>query len=566
MGIGMEANDKLRQCVKDLVPALLLSLLYAFTLCVYAPLDLFVSNRDEFWFDIYEFFPPVFIMFLAVFIAAFLFNAAVYFLCRNRIKKLFEWLILIEAAAFLCIYIEGNFIVGALPPIDGNDVDWKTSGVFRDTIVTAAVWLVVFLTAVFCFLKFHYKAVTSAIKFLCPCFFLLMTSTLVIESMGKWESIFYSRINDNHDITTRNIFQYSKNENFIIVLLDAYDCVWFQEIMAEDPEYYEGIFEDFTFYQDAMGQYPRTAYSIPLLFTGAEYENQERLKTFSLREFSNSSWLKELEERGYKLGMYSKDYQYLNKEAFERLDNLEKHASYIGSRRAFDILWLKLVGFRYLPYGLKQYCQIGLDAFRDLRARPEGAGTEDYSWKNYFFYDLLLNSEFDIIDQNCFRFIHLKGGHTEFDMDENVVYTGKTKDWRPTYKGCMKLVDTYLKKLKESGVWDNSVVVVMSDHGNFLQDGYGPHPILFIKGRNEHHPMYRSDEKVAYKEMINVWPELLDGAAGDHLTEIENNQDIVRRYLFYWVEKEPLEEYEQAGKASDIDTLLPTGRVFEYHE
>ena len=58
----------------------------------------------------------------------------------------------------------------------------------------------------------------------------------------------------------------------------------------------------------------------------------------------------------------------------------------------------------------------------------------------------------------------------------------------------MTIAATYLEKLKKADSYDNSVIIIMSDHG-YDEEGteeYGrQNPLLMIKGRNEHHDMQK---------------------------------------------------------------------------
>ena len=73
-----------------------------------------------------------------------------------------------------------------------------------------------------------------------------------------------------HDDET--MFEFSKEQNVIILVLDAFRSDIFQEIIDEDDEYRE-MFDGFTYYRNAAGGYPHTDASIPLILTGEYYDN-----------------------------------------------------------------------------------------------------------------------------------------------------------------------------------------------------------------------------------------------------------------------------------------------------
>ena len=66
-------------------------------------------------------------------------------------------------------------------------------------------------------------------------------------------------------------------------------------------------------------------------------------------------------------------------------------------------------------------------------------------------------------------------------------------------------IEKYLNRIKESGQYDNSIIIILADHGN---NGYDPigrqNPILYIKGFDElHSEMIISDKKVSYEDLNN---------------------------------------------------------------
>ena len=124
-----------------------------------------------------------------------------------------------------------------------------------------------------------------------------------------------------------------------------------------------------------------------------------------------------------------------------------------------------------------------------------------------------------------------------------------------------------INKLKESGVYDNSVIIVMADHGFACPPVKGAegrqNPILLIKGINEHHDkVVKSTLPISYADLNTAYANLLDGKKGESVFgNIDKNRE--RRYLYYEYSKEDhMTEYVQKGKAWDKKTLVKTGKEF----
>lgn len=80
--------------------------------------------------------------------------------------------------------------------------------------------------------------------------------------------------------------------------------------------------------------------------------------------------------------------------------------------------------------------------------------------------------------------------------------------YEQSIEASMTIVATYLQKLKDSGVYDNTAIMILSDHGYNIEDDDSSekrqHPILFVKGVDEH-----------YDEPTHFYEYMQTGYAGD---------------------------------------------------
>ena len=127
----------------------------------------------------------------------------------------------------------------------------------------------------------------------------------------------------------------------------------------------------------------------------------------------------------------------------------------------------------------------------------------------------------------------------------------------------IKVIDKYIKRIKDSNLYDNSVIIVLADHGN---NGYEPvgrqNPILYIKGINEkHNKLIISDKKVSYTDLNDsIYYDLLNGkSSSELLPNVEKNR--IRRFIWY---KEYDELYEQFldGHAWETNKLKNSGKKY----
>lgn len=58
-------KKKEKKNIKDFIPAVLVSLAASFMLMVFAPIEIYYSNQDQFWFEIKQLIPVVVMPFCA---------------------------------------------------------------------------------------------------------------------------------------------------------------------------------------------------------------------------------------------------------------------------------------------------------------------------------------------------------------------------------------------------------------------------------------------------------------------------------------------------------------------
>lgn len=208
----------------------------------------------------------------------------------------------------------------------------------------------------------------------------------------------------------------------------------------------------------------------------------------------------------------------------------------ISSIAQFMKLEIKLVGFKYMPFDLKRFC-------------------------------LTIPAEFSSLektDDKCFRFIHLVGAHSPWHQDAqmNEIENGT---YEQSIEASMTIVATYLQKLKDSGVYDNTAIMILSDHGYNIEDDDSSekrqHPILFVKGVGEHYDELQvSSAPISQSDYLEAYSRLLDGRQGDAIFDYKEGDARKRRFLFYdYDEPTHFYEYMQTGYAGNEDTMYFTG-------
>lgn len=547
-------DKKEKRSIKDFVPALLVSLAASFMIMVFAPIEIYYSNQDQFWFEIKQLIPVVICLFM-IFLVVSLVVLGVLFLIN---QKAYNVGIILYLIAFLSTYIQGNFLVKNLPGLDGTQPVWKDY--ISEDIKTIIVWGVVSAIVIAFAVKFKSQKLRNAISIVSVCIFLMIAVTLVtVVLTTKVTDKDYEMV-----VTDKDEFEMSSDTNFIILLLDAMEGGTYDEVAQNHPEYAE-IMRDFTYYDNTVCGYTFTKQSIPFILSGKWYENERPFADYATDAYTNSPFLTKLSQKGYKMSLYEPELYTSDKELY-KFSNIIKDKTDISSYITFMKREIQITGYKYAPFILKRSCMVGTQDFEDFRTNPDDC--ETFSYDNEVFYNAVKNSEMTKTDDKTFKFIHIWGAHVPFvfDKDMNRIEDGT---YAQNVEACMTMTDAYLKKLKENGVYDNSVIIVMADHGYGLS--YGPrnrqHPVLFIKGKNESHDYTVSEAPISYDDLQEAYSRLLDGATGEDVFDYKEGDERQRRYLYFEYEHEEiLEEYFQEGYAGDLDTLKASGRKFIYEE
>ena len=158
-----------------------------------------------------------------------------------------------------------------------------------------------------------------------------------------------------------------------------------------------------------------------------------------------------------------------------------------------------------------------------------------------------------------------------FDKDVNEISTDDGS-YSQNVQASITIVHNYLEKLKEAGIFDNSAIIVLADHGYRDEDEIDAlvgrsNPLLLIKGFHEKHGMETSDLPIAHEDFQDMYQKLLAGNASDQLFDLSEGQQRTRRFLaFNFNTPELMWEFATKGRAGDFEAMEPTGNQFVLRE
>lgn len=470
--------DTIKENKKSILAVLTSGGVLLFTVLIYLPCDTYFNNFNEFNFPVYDFLLPLFLIFL-------LSLAVVGALGVFVGKKVGEILTCGFLGLTLCVDVQYMFSNGNLGLMIGEQVNWSEYTSFG--IFNSITWITVFC------LPFIFKsAFKKAIK-LYPCIsaFLggiqLLSVILLTFSVGN-EAFCYR--NDSLDGGEQYVI--SGKKNIVTFVFDTADNIFLGKILQDNPEAFEGL-EDFTLYTNTCSVHDYTLASMTQMLTGAE-----DCPMYDTDNWLESAWDSEKAEdfynrfhnAGYRINAFMRaevPTEFLN----GKIDNASAGVTPLEvDKSGIERDIFKLTLYRGLPFMLKKFVDVST---LDLK------GHVTFS-KDFYYYDdeymknlILKESE---KDNNYFIIEHLNGPHPPCDdVTEETI-------------NCLNIVKEYIRQMKEMGVYENSSIIITSDHGRHTSDfsAGAVTPIFMIKEANKsfdkmqvsNAPVYHGDFLATY--------------------------------------------------------------------
>lgn len=560
---------------KRILPAALIATFATGTLLVVAPYELVAANGGSLIFRLDDVWVPIALAALVVDIIVFI----VLMLFRGRAFKFACALVL---AFGICCYVQALFMNFALPSANGDPVKWEEFTTI--TIESALIWVAVFAIVIVFSLKSSWKMQRVAPLIAAAMIFIqgVGVASLFLDQQDSPEPTKNTEESGATFITMDRLFDLAPANNVVVFVLDAVDLQDMNRLLDEQPEKFAG-FEDFTHFNDVSGSMIPTRYGVPFLLTGELPRKDESFQTFFDERFERSSFMKDIDAQGYSIGLYTDTL--LNGESgfaeyVENVHPLRDTYTLEAPENTVQVLW-KCALYRDMPWLFKPYFWYYTEEINDSAAPQENGsdGSLPYRINDASFYKSLQSRGLQIVDdgsKGAFRLIHMMGSHLPYTLEEN----GEVTDGQSTLDeqtiGAFHIVEEYLQDMKDLGIYNDSTIIITSDHGIF--EWGGPNitretsPILLVKPANPENPgspLVRSDVPITHG---HFHPTVIQAVGGNWegygtpaLDEVDND-DL--RYFLMTDHDGKLDhhiiEYVIDGPTTDFDNWEKTGFVWDF--
>lgn len=554
------------------------ALLVVLPLCLFGPYTIFSGNEAEFSAPFREIVPPLLVagagIALALIVAGLALRGSVF---RAYVALLF--------GLGLVIWIQGNFLVADYGPLDGTAIDFALQS-WRNPY-EIALWTLVPLVCV---------AAARHIVRIAP----FASATLVALQMGMLIVSALSaggRAIPEWKGPAASMFELSRRQNIIHIVLDAFQSDLFGEILNEDREQLDQSFSGAVFFADHTGAFPTTMVSIPAMLTGTVYRHERPLPRYVREHFDKGSLFKTLRANGYRVDNIA-DIVYDTRSA----SNVYRtRRPYIGYGEYVQFAGWQLADlslFRHAPHILRPYIYNDQAWRLQTRLGPgDTAGRRHLPVSGSAVLLELSQRLITAVDEPVYKFIHVGIPHRPVTLTAECEYVEGMSRAREFYKGqtrcAVRRVVALLDRLRELGVYDSSLIVITSDHGigyapqNFANDRFTPpgalsivagkaKALLIVKAPGSRGPVRVSSAPTTISDVAAT---VLDAAGvprtlpGEPALKLAENAERVRSFGMYdweddgWKQDyfDALDVLELRGPAVDgnnwrlVDSLYPSG-------
>lgn len=456
---------------------ILLSFAASFTFFFFSPVDIFLGNQKEFVVSFGHVAVPLLITSLI--------SAALLILIQNIFlmihKKAYIVISRLIFGITLAAYIQSLFLNSKMAAITGDDARYSDNKF--TVILNLAIYIVLIILPLILSIlagKFKTNKVLGFGKgMIIPYLSILIFgmqlagtgSSMLTADFDKYKKTYTSYLSYEPSMSL------SQDENIVVFLVDRLDGLWMDTIIDEYPDLNDK-FEGFTFYQNNISHNTNTFPSVAQMLTNYRYQGTEWADYVS-KAWEGDTVAKNLKENGYRVNLLID-----NLTTYSSVAQLDGQCDNILSCSPDDVKFnyagkggivptMAQISFSKLsPYICKSLVTVGLGAnlssdfvtyskpMDDMM--PMAVGIES----DLKYNDYIKTHEFNAgSDTKTFSYIHLNGAHDNSDELTALYDSSIPTDRWSTTRGDFEILFYYFDQMKKLGIYDNSTIIVLGDHG-----------------------------------------------------------------------------------------------------
>jgi len=324
----------------------------------------------------------------------------------------------------------------------------------------------------------------------------------------------------------------STQENVIVFVLDTISNYLYERTLEDYPETGNTL-TDFTYFNNTDCNYFGTFPSLTHIVTGHDFDPTQLTNDWIYDAWNNDATTQfygNIHNAGYLANVYSiEPVLFTGSHPLSLIENSIDNLTVLSQRREinYPLLYKTLLTmscYRFMPDYFKPNFDVPNTQYASIVTYPDN--TIDYM--NPDFYASLKSKGLSVDNENKrLIFYHLNGIH-ELINDENCEYVTDSGSYTTTIKGIWVMLEEYLNQLKENGCYDNSTIIITSDHGS----EYFGQSIFFIKKAHEtHDTMQITNAPISLDELLPTISQIIVGDytyLGESIYDFSENEQRER--------------------------------------
>lgn len=405
-----------------------------------------------------------------------LFMAIVWLSLKLSRRNDFSMLCSTLAALTLLCWIQSYVLVGHYGLLDGSPIDWSTPA-WR-AWVDLPIWALGLVAAAVFHRRVGQGLTTAAFVIVAA-----QAAVLVLDGVSHRDALKLKATQDSIANELEPMARFSSGRNVLHIVLDSFQADVFNDIMdGPAARNWRSALSGFTFFEENLGTFPATHLALPAIVSGKVFRNHMPRPEFMEVAFGGESILNAAHDAGFEVDIASDPMMLglLMKGRFDNAYLTDRPSLVENAARIFDLAlfrlaphWLKPLVYQEQRWLIRRWA-----ARSDLMKFP-------YFTHNAFLADITRRFAVDRAAP-VFKFFHLMTTHAPFVVNQDCAYAGRvlprvreTVTWQSACS--LAFVVPLLERMKEAGIYDSSLIVIMADHGGHIP----PHryrPGHFVQG------------------------------------------------------------------------------------
>ena len=362
----------------------------------------------------------------------------------------------VAASAFCAVgliaWIQGNFLVGGMTTLSGQraPVEFASGHPALTMLAAVVAWAVIGLGV--------WRAPRVALVGLAVLTTGLYATTIVALAISP------VRRRVHPVATAASIFRFSSRENVLVVLLDGLESRVARQVFWQSPAIARA-FDGFRLYPDTAGVAPTTFLSLPAIHSGTIYSPALTPAEYFVDAIQQHSFMNRFADAGFDTVLLNpvQDVCPARVRVCTAASQVLRSAGARLRRECLQLLDLSL--FRASPAWLKRRIYNdgewltagGMDVPYEIAQVVEG---------NELFEQLSVRLSVDD-GAPALKFVHSLSTHTPYVLTDDCRTVAPTSldHLLPQARCGLLAVASLLNRLKDAGSYDNTLIVVMADHG-----------------------------------------------------------------------------------------------------